>query len=50
VIETISIVASINKLIPYPYNEEIVGTANALDTSIAELLLVNIYYELTMYL
>jgi len=49
-IEAIAVVTnSVDKLVPYPYNEEIVGIANALNTSIADILLANLYYELTAY-
>ena len=42
---------NMEKYVPYPYSEEIVGIANNLDnTSVADLLLANLYYELTAYL
>ena len=48
--EAISVVAGgIDELVPHPYNEEIVGIAGALNTSVADILLANLYYELTAY-
>ena len=47
-ISTIS--ENIDKYVPYPYSEEIVGVAKFMDnTSVADVLLANLYYELTAY-
>ena len=50
VLDLLALVGSkVGNAFPYPYNRELVGVANATGTSIADVVLLNVLYEITAY-
>lgn len=41
--------SGIDEFLPYPFNEEIKGIAEALDVSLGDVVLINLIYDLTAW-